>query len=131
MFWWWASRDYSVALLRGSRLSDTERAEVATTLARYTGLSTEYVDRCDLRIEILWFCKELLRDIRRTVGRIDSRYTGIDRFPAGAMMETDPSLDATLGVYTSALNGYVRGELGYESELTLLSRPRIRPRLVA
>ncbi len=113
----WASTDYSVALLRGSRLSDTERAEVAATLARYTGLSTEYVNRCDLRIEILWFCKELLRDIRRTVGRIDSRYTGIDRFPAGAMMETDPSLDATLGVYTSALNGYVRGELGYESDL--------------
>ncbi len=108
----WATTDYAVALLRGSRLDHDERERVIATLARYTGLSPEYIDRCDLRIEILWFCKELLRDRRRTVGRIDSRYTGIDRFPAGAMMENDPSLDATMGVYTSALNAYVRGELG-------------------
>lgn len=113
----WASNEYAVALLRGSRLSREQRADVAATLARFTGLSVEYVERCDLRIEILWFCKELLRDRRRTVGRIDSRYTGIDRFQAGAMMENDPSLDATMGVYTSALNAYVRGELGYESDL--------------
>ena len=86
-------------------------------MARYTGLSVDYVKKYNLRIEILRFCKELLRDEGRTVGRIDSRYTGIDRFADGDAIESDPSLDATTGPYTAALNAYVRSELDYESDL--------------
>lgn len=113
----WAATDYTLALMEGSRLAGTRRADVVASLARYTGLSEEYVANSDLRIEILRFCKELLRDRHRTVGRIDSRYTGIDRLNTGHMMENDPSIDATLGVYTSALNDYVRGDLEFESDL--------------
>jgi len=80
-------------------------------------LSQEYVESTDLRIEIFRFTKELLRAQGRTVGRIDSRYTGNDRDSAGERFEFDPSMSATQGPYTATLNDYLRGELGFESDL--------------
>ena len=108
---------YAPALLLGDRLEEDERSAVAAELARYTGLSQEYVESTDLRIEIFRFTKELLRSQGRTVGRIDSRYTGIDRDSAGERFEFDPSMSATQGPYTATLNDFVRGELGYQSDL--------------
>jgi len=107
---------YWSALAQGDRLDGSARAEIVARLAEYTSLSPDYIDRYDLRIHIHRFCKELLRDQRRTVGRIDSRYTGIDRVADGDYLENDPSLDATTGNSTSALNDYLRRELGFESE---------------
>ncbi len=112
-----AANEYSLALFQGSALPADKYRRVAKKLARYTGLSESYISRYDLRIEILRFCKELLRDEGRTVGRIDSRYTGIDRFRDGDAFEADPSMDATMGIYTSALNAYMHDELEYESDL--------------
>jgi carboxypeptidase C (cathepsin A) len=112
-----AANDYTLALFQGGELEQARFEEVAERLAGYTGLSPDYVKAYDLRIEILRFCKELLRDEKRTVGRIDARYKGIDRFPDGDMMESDPSIDAVMGPYASALNDYVRRELEYQSDL--------------
>ncbi len=112
-----AAGDYTLALFRGDTLERKRYDKIASQVADYTGLSVEYVKRYDLRIEILRFCKELLREQRRTIGRIDARYTGIDRFVDGDTVEGDPSMDATAGPYTSSLNDYLRRELGYESEL--------------
>ncbi len=108
---------YAPALLQGDQLADEDRSAVAAELARYTGLSQEYVESTDLRIEIFRFTKELLRAQGRTVGRIDSRYTGNDRDSAGERFEFDPSMSATQGPYTATLNDYLRGELGFESDL--------------
>lgn len=112
-----ATNEHTIALFKGDRLAPDEFAEIGARVARYTGLSEQYVARHDLRVEILRFCKELLRDKNRTIGRIDARYTGIDRFKDGDSVESDPSLDSTMGLYTSALNDYVRRELGYDSDL--------------
>lgn len=109
--------DYALALLKGATLGEDERARVIGTLARYTGLAPGYIDRCDLRIGDERFVKELLRERRRTVGRLDSRYTGVDRDAAGEKVEFDPSYAAILGPYSATLNDYVRGELGFESDL--------------
>jgi carboxypeptidase C (cathepsin A) len=109
--------EYTLALFAGDALEPARFDAVAERVAAYTGLPVEYVKAYHLRIEILRFCKELLRADGRTIGRIDARYTGIDRFSAGDAMESDPSIDAVLGPYTSALNDYVRRELEYESEL--------------
>lgn len=84
-------------------------------MSRYTGLRTEYISRYNLRVHVQRFCKELLREQERTVGRIDSRYTGIDRIPDGDFLEHDSSLDATGGAITSALNHYLREEVGFDS----------------
>jgi carboxypeptidase C (cathepsin A) len=112
-----ANGEYAAALLRGSALTAAERAAVAAKLARYTGLSQEYVERANLRPEITRFCRELLRHDRRTVGRLDSRFTGRDPDAVGEAMSADPSFAAIMGPYTATLNDYVRGELQYENDL--------------
>ena len=107
---------YWSALARGSELEDKERARVAAKLAEYTGLPAAYVDRYDLRIHIHRFCKELMREERRTVGRLDSRFTGIDRVADGDNLESDPASDQISAPFTAMLNHYVRSELGFEND---------------
>jgi carboxypeptidase C (cathepsin A) len=109
--------DYTHALMQGDDLQDKERVLVTRKLARYTGLSEDYIERTNLRIEILRFTKELLRHERRTVGRLDSRFKGIDRDSAGEVLEFDPSMNNIAGPYTATLNDYVRSELKFESDL--------------
>jgi carboxypeptidase C (cathepsin A) len=58
-----------------------------------------------------------LRDQKRTVGRIDSRFKGIDESAATATPEYDPSIAAIRPPYTTTFNNYVRGELGYKTDL--------------
>ena len=120
--------DYTVALMKGSDVPSEQRADIVKKLASYTGLSPEYIERTDLRINISRFCKELLRDEAQTVGRFDSRYKGIDRDSAGEYYEYDPSSAVVQGAYTATLNDYVRGELEFESDLPyeILSR-RVHP----
>jgi len=108
---------YTQALMKGSGLLDSERQYVIERLARYTGLSEEFINRCNLRINIYRFVKELMRDQRRTVGRLDSRFMGIDRDAAGEHFEYDPSYAIVQGPYSATLNDYVRGELAFESDL--------------
>jgi carboxypeptidase C (cathepsin A) len=103
--------------MEGAALPDEERAKVARALARYTGLGESYLEQTDLRIDIYRFVKELLREQRRTVGRLDTRFTGIDRDAAGERFDYDPSYAAIQGPYTATLNDYVRSTLRYESDL--------------
>jgi carboxypeptidase C (cathepsin A) len=114
----WALGDYTLALAKGDRLSGAERQTVVDTLARYTGLEKEFLDQSDLRVEIQRFDKELLRDQKRTVGRLDSRFQGVDALAAGERPDFDPSLAAIRPPYTAMFNDYVRGDLGYKSDLT-------------
>jgi carboxypeptidase C (cathepsin A) len=123
-----AAGAYSQALVQGAALPDDERERIADRLAHYTGLPRAYVEQTDLRIEIHRFTKELLRDQRRTVGRLDSRFTGIDRDAAGEMPDYDPSYAAIQGAYTATLNDYVRTELAFESDLPYeILTDRVRP----
>ena len=109
--------EYATALLRGASLPANERTAIAEKVARYTGLTREYVERTDLRVEIMRFCKELMRDRHLVVGRLDSRFTGRDRDAAGSTPDNDPSFTGVIGPYTATFNDYVRGELGYESDI--------------
>ncbi len=109
--------EYTLALYKGSRLDAKDRARVVRQLARFTGLSEDYIDRTNLRISDMRFFKELLRSKRLTVGRLDSRFTGTDRDSVGENFEHDPSMSAIMGPYTATLNQYVRAELKFESDL--------------
>lgn len=113
----WAEDGYAKALEKGDRLTADERKDVVNKLARYTGLSPEYVDSSNLRIEIMRFCKELLRKERRTVGRLDSRYKGIDAQNGGESIENDPSMSAIRPPYTATFNTYIREQLGYKTDV--------------
>ncbi len=112
-----ALTDYATALLRGSDLPDDDRRDIARRLARYTGLSVEYIEQTNLRLTTRRFTKQLMRDKRRTVGRLDGRFTGIDADAAGDGFEYDPSYAAIQGPYTGMLNHYLRSELEYENDL--------------
>ena len=113
----WAATDYTVALAKGDRLTPSERQEVIDRLNRYTGLSKTFIDNSDLRIEIQRFDKELLRDQKRTVGRLDGRFKGMDASNADATPDFDPSMAAIRPPYTATFNQYVRAELGFRSDL--------------
>ena len=111
-----AMGDYATALMQGDQLPEAQRNRIAAQLAAYTGLSESYLRQTNLRIHIQRFTKELLRDRRHSVGRLDSRYLGQDADAAGERPDQDPSYAAILGPYTAALNAYVRSELGFEEE---------------
>jgi len=113
----WALTDYTHALALGDSITDELRAEITRKLARYTGLSERYIADTNMRIEIWRFCKELLRDARRTVGRLDSRFKGIDASGVSEGPDFDPSMSAIRPPYTATFNDYVRKQLGYETEL--------------
>lgn len=112
-----AARDYPWALAQGNRLSEADRAATIARIASLTGLSEDFVDRLDMRVEHVRFYTELLRHRRQTVGRLDSRFTGWDPDYGREHWENDPSFTALTGPYTAALNHYVRAELDYPNDL--------------
>ena len=112
-----AQGEYAAALLKGDSLSKRERAAVTEKLARYTGLSADFIERSNLRINDQHFFKELLRERGQTVGRLDSRFTGIDRLGVTQQPEYDPLLTNVLGPYTAAFYDYIRSELKFETDL--------------
>jgi carboxypeptidase C (cathepsin A) len=112
-----ALNEYSVALLKGNRLSKDETERIAGKLADYTGLSREYVRESNLRIRHDRFVKELMRTDFQTVGRLDSRFKGRDADAAGETYEFDPASAAIQGAFSTMLNNYLRTELEYKEDL--------------
>ena len=111
-----AAGPYRDALFKGDSLSPAERENMAKQVARFTGLSPQYVANSDLRIEHQHFAKELLRDQGLTIGRLDSRFKGKDESGVGETFEYDPSYTNIQSPYTAMLNDYVRSELGYKTD---------------
>jgi len=109
--------EYNDALLAGDALPAAQRASISQKLARLTGLSAEFVERNNLRVELSRFDKELLHSQGRTVGRLDGRFVGIDADAGASSNEYDPSMAAIAGPYTAAFHEYVRGDLKFESDL--------------
>ena len=112
-----ASGAYASALMKGDLLSVEERLHIVQELARFTGLSTDFIERTNLRIIDRHFFKELLRESGRTVGRLDSRFLGVDRLGVTETAEYDPLLTNVLGPYTAGFYDLVRAELKFESDL--------------
>jgi carboxypeptidase C (cathepsin A) len=111
-----ADNDYTLALMQGFALSEKQRNEIAEKLANFTGLSKSYVQAANLRISMWRFAKELLRKRGLTVGRYDSRFTGVDADSAGESPEYDASAAAVFGPFTGTINDYVRKELKFDDE---------------
>lgn len=112
----WVEGEYLPALSAGDRLERDAREKILDGLVRYTGLDRTYLDLANLRIHIHAFCKELLRGERKTVGRLDSRFTGHDRSGVSQYPDFDPSMAAIRPPFTTVINDYIRRELGYESD---------------
>ncbi|MGK2284731.1 S10 family peptidase [Pedomonas sp. V897] len=111
-----AINEYAPALLKGNRLSDEERARIRKTLSELTGLSEQYLEQTNLRINAFRFMKQFGRDRGFTVGRFDSRYTGKDLDAAGETFDNDPSGYGIAPSYTAALNHYFTTDLKVEMD---------------
>ncbi len=107
---------YLDALIEGDGLQKGERDSVAAQVGRLAGLSKDYVINSNLRIDRGRFRKELLRSRGLTVGRLDSRYTGVDRDAAGATNEYDPAMEAWNGPFAAVINDYFRDDLKWETD---------------
>jgi carboxypeptidase C (cathepsin A) len=112
-----ARGDYAVALSKGQDLPPAERDAIAERVSRYTGLSATYLKEANLRVSQPRFRKELLRGERRTLGRYDGRFEGIDVDAAGETPESDPADTAIRGAFTAAFNDYLVRELNYTSDV--------------
>lgn len=115
--------DYTInklmpALAKGGFISDEERMDVAKNMAYYSGLSEKVVLQNNLDVSPRFFWKELLRDkTGQTIGRLDSRYLGIDKSEAGVRPDYSAELTSWLHSFTPAINYYVREHLGFKTDL--------------
>jgi carboxypeptidase C (cathepsin A) len=122
-----AHGEYAAALEKGDELSKAEYAKVVKDLSRYTGLSEKYIMETNLRISPQRWFKELLRDKRKTVGRLDARFTGMDVDAAGERNEYDSSEASYEGAYAAMFQDYVRRDLKWETSLYYQISANVRP----
>lgn len=113
-----ACTEYTLALVKGDKISDSEKAEVAKKLSRFTGLSEEYLVKANLRVNLPQFMKELQRTKGLTTGRFDARYSGPGYDALGEYAEYDPQDAAIGGAFVSVFNSYVREELKFGQDKT-------------
>jgi carboxypeptidase C (cathepsin A) len=112
-----AQGPYAAALEKGQTISPQERDAVAQQMSALTGLSPEFIERANLRVDLSRFRKELMRNERETIGRYDSRYMGIDPDAAGESPDYDASDTAISGAFIGTLNTYLARDLGYQTNM--------------
>jgi carboxypeptidase C (cathepsin A) len=104
------------ALSKGGSLEEQKRKEIATKMAHYSGISEKVILQNNLDVPYDYFWKELLRDQGYTIGRLDSRYKGIDRKDSGESPDFNAELTSWLHSFTPAINMYVRNNLNYKTD---------------
>ena len=118
---------YALALEKGDTISAAEKAQIVKELARFTGLSPKYIEETNLRISPQRWFKELLRDKRETVGRLDARFTGYDVDAAGERVEYDSSEASYEGAYVATFQDYVRRDLKWNTDMFYTVTANVRP----
>jgi len=113
-----AANEYAPALMKGTKLTAAEKADMAKKLSRYTGLSEDYLIKANLRVSLGQFMEELQRNRGLTTGRLDSRYSGLTYDLLSEFAESDPQSSAVTGAFTAAFNTYVREELKFGQDKT-------------
>jgi len=119
--------EYMTALTKGNTLTDAERTAMAGKVARLTGVSPQFILNANLRVSAERFRKELLRDQRLVIGRLDGRFTALDADAAGERQEFDPSNQALQGPYTATFQDYLKNELKWETNLRYPTSGNVRP----
>lgn len=108
---------YLPAVVRGGSLSQAEKEAIAEKVAYYGGISKQFVLDYNLLVPVSAFWKELLRDQGKTVGRLDSRYVGIDSKNAGTRPEYSAELTSWENSFAPAMNSYLRDDLGFNLDM--------------
>lgn len=105
------------AIAKGGFLPMADKQKIAARMAKYSGISEKVILQNNLDVSTNLFWKELLRDKGFTVGRLDSRYKGIDKAAAGDGPDYNAELTSWLHSFTPAINMYLRNALNYKTDL--------------
>lgn len=119
--------EFIPALAKGGFIDPAKRDEIAAKVSRYSGIKKEVILDHNLAVPTQFFWKELLRDKGFTVGRLDSRYKGIDRQEAGDRPDFNSELTSWLHSFTPAINYYLRDVLKYKTDLQYNMFGPVRP----
>lgn len=104
-------------MAKGAWATEAEKQEAVKMFSRYSGLNEEVIRQHNLDVPTGFFWKELLRDEGHTVGRLDSRYKGLDRMDAGMSPDFNSELTSWLHSFTPAINGYFQNFLNYKTDI--------------
>ena len=117
------SEDFTInklipAIAKGGFISDSEKESVAKKMSYYSGISYQDIIRHNLDLPTNFFWKELLRDESGyTIGRLDSRYLGLDKMEAGSRPDSNAELDSWEHSFTPAINYYFKNELNFSTDI--------------
>ncbi|MFZ9074225.1 MAG: S10 family peptidase [Flavobacteriaceae bacterium] len=115
------------ALAKGGFITSDERSKIASKMAQYSGLSETSILQNNLDVPNSFFWKDLLRDEGKTIGRLDSRYLGIDRKEVGIRPDYSAELTSWLHSFTPAINHYLRTELNFKTDIKYNMFGPVRP----
>lgn len=115
------------ALTKGGFISEEERTNIAIKMSSYSGLSQKAILQNNLDVPNYFFWKELLRDEGKTIGRLDSRYLGIDRKEVGMRPDYSAELTSWLHSFTPAINHYIQKELKFKTDIKYNMFGSVRP----
>ncbi|MBD8487157.1 carboxypeptidase [Echinicola sp. CAU 1574] len=105
------------AMVKGGFLEEERKESLAKRMSLYSGLDERVILEHNLAVPTSYFWKELLRDKGLTIGRLDSRYRGIDRQDAGTRYDHDPALTAWNHAFAPAFNDYMINGLNFKTDL--------------
>lgn len=105
------------ALAKGSSISTEEKDDIVQKMAEYSSLSEKVIRQNNLDIQNALFWKELLRGDGKTIGRLDSRYLGVDSKDGGESPDYNAELSSWLHSFTPAINDYFVNELNYKTDV--------------
>ncbi len=114
-------------IAKGAWTDEQERKAAITQFSRYSGLSESSVAQHSLNVPTSFFWKDLLRDEGFTIGRLDSRYKGIDRYDAGISPDYNSEMASWMHSFTPAINHYLRNVLKYETDVKYNIFGPVRP----
>jgi len=122
-----AMGEYAGALAKGDELPAAERKAVVEKLVRYSGVDARYIEESNLRWDVSHFQRQLLRDRQLTIGRLDGRLSGPASLNTGEAAEFDPSNTLIAPPFTAAFTNYIRGELGYKTDMYYYPSGGVQP----
>ena len=106
------------ALAKGGFIDPMEKDKVAEKMAYFSGISKKSILQHNLDVPTRFFWKELLRDREgMTIGRLDSRYLGLDKMQAGNSPDFNAELKSWLHSFTPAINYYIREHLQFKTDV--------------
>ena len=113
-----AINDLMPALAKGWHISEAEKKGIAQQMSYYTGVDENVILQQNLDMPNRFFWKELLRDkTGQTIGRLDSRYLGMDKVETGTAPDYSAELTSWLHSFAPAINYYIQNELGYKTDV--------------